>query len=363
MTINVGVDLHKTQFTTYYHGDKPIWGKYVTTAEGYDQFTKEYGFFLASGAKVRLGVESTGNTRYFKNAMERAGFEVKVINTLKFKVVNESVKKTDKHDAMTIAEFLEKDMLPESKLCSEASEQLRRLLTVRKTLVRTMVSVKNQIHGLLVGIGMEDEKGSLQSKRGRRRILEALSKTVSGLVVQPLFTTIEALEVQVKSIEDELEKLTEGDEDVELLKTIPGCGKITSWTIRAYTDDIGRYATDRKYAAYAGLAPWVQCSNETAHYGRITKRGPEGLRTALVQLTLGMVRAKKQTLSYRIMKRYEQLKKEKGSGKSIIATSRKLSSVIWHMLTNREPFDPVRMLDKGLARKSAMMRSGLNVTA
>ncbi len=34
-----------------------------------------------------------------------------------FKVINESVKKTDKHDAATIAEFLAKDMLPESKYC------------------------------------------------------------------------------------------------------------------------------------------------------------------------------------------------------------------------------------------------------
>jgi transposase len=77
-----------------------------------------------SGEAVRVGVESTGNTRYFKGRMESAGVGVTVINTLKFKVVNESVTKTDKHDAATIAEFLEKDMLPESRLCSEESEQL-----------------------------------------------------------------------------------------------------------------------------------------------------------------------------------------------------------------------------------------------
>jgi transposase len=56
------------------------------------------------GSEVRLGVESTGNTRYFKNRMEEAGHEVITINTVKFKVVKESVKKTDKHDAGTIAD-------------------------------------------------------------------------------------------------------------------------------------------------------------------------------------------------------------------------------------------------------------------
>ncbi|MDR2515880.1 MAG: IS110 family transposase, partial [Spirochaetaceae bacterium] len=76
----------------------------------------------------------------------------------------------------------------------------------------------------------------------------------------------------------------------------------------------------KKYAAYAGLVPWVQNSNETVHHGRITKRGPEELRTALVQVVLGMRRLKKRTLAWRLMARYEALKSAKGSGKSMCKT-------------------------------------------
>jgi len=43
------------------------------------------------------------------------------------------------------------------------------------------------------------------------------------------------------------------------------------------------------------------------------------------------------------MTRYEEMKTHKGSGKSIIATARKLSTIIYMMLKNREPFDPLRM--------------------
>ncbi len=50
---------------------------------------------------------------------------------MKFKVVRESVKKTDKRDAITIAKFLEKDMLPESVLCSQKSEDIRRIIKSR----------------------------------------------------------------------------------------------------------------------------------------------------------------------------------------------------------------------------------------
>jgi transposase len=135
--------------------------------------------------------------------MEAAGVTVKVINTLKFKVVNESMNKTDRRDASTIAYFLEKDMLPESKLCSETSEQLRRLLKVRTTLVRTTVTVKNQIHALLTALGMKDVRASLQSKKGRKEALDALKEAGNGLVVQPLFEIIERQEESVKKLEAE----------------------------------------------------------------------------------------------------------------------------------------------------------------
>lgn len=362
MTINAGVDLHKTQFTVFVKQSRNQFEQYSTDEEGYKKFLARIQRWEKNGMTVRIGVESTGNTRYFKNRIEQAGAEVVVINTLKFKVVNESVKKTDRHDAATIAEFLEKDMLPESRLCSEKSEQIRRLLKVRTTLVRTMVTVKNQIHALLSGLGMKDSRATLQSKRGRQKILDTLKEADNELVVQPLFETIEQLEKSVKSIEAELEKLTEGDRTVELLLTISGCGKISAWTIRAFTDDISRFASAKKYSAYAGLVPWVQNSNETIHHGKITKRGPEELRTALVQVVMGMRRCRT-TVSWRLMERYTELKRTKGSGKSIIATARKLSKIIWRMLSSDEEFNPVLMIDKKLARKADSMRTATSKSA
>lgn len=355
MDAYVGVDLHKTQFTVFVKSAKEQFAKYETNDAGYEKFLKRVKAWRSRGTTVHIGVESTGNTRYFKNRMEQAGANIVVINTLKFKVVNESVKKTDRHDAATIADFLEKDMLPESRLCSETSEQLRRLLKVRTTLVRTNVTVKNQIHALLTALGMPDAKASLQSRRGRQKVLDALAKTANGLVVQPLFDTIEKLEQNVKAIEDELEVLTKGDPAVKLLKTIPGCGPITAWTIRAYTDDIGRFASAKKYSAYAGLVPWVQNSNETVHHGKITKRGPVELRTALVQLVLGMRRSGK-TLSWRLMERYAIMKSNKGSGKSIVATARKVSKIVWTMLATGQEFNAALMVDKKLEAKADTMR-------
>lgn len=350
MKMSVGVDLHKTQMTVCMlreHHEEVNRSVYPTNAQGYADLLGELVSCEERGDVVSIAVESTGNARYFKNQMERAGFPVTVVNTLKFKVVNESVKKTDHHDALTLAEFLEKQMLPESRLCSQESEDIRRVLKTRTALVRTVVTVKNQVHGLLLGYGIETKRAALQSKRERQRILNGLEDHddygLAAKAVKPLLETIDTLSAEVKRLTEVLEKMVCEDEDVRLLMTIPGVGLITAATIRAYTDDIRRYVSAKAYASYTGLAPWVQNSNEMIHHGHITKRGSVELRTAYVQMTLGMIRLGEKTGFYRIMMRYQDMKKHKGTGKSIVATSRKLSTIVYAMLTKRQEFNPAMM--------------------
>ncbi len=350
MKMSIGVDLHKTQFTVCeLSEDRKIieFGEYPTNNEGYERFIRKTKYLIENGYEVTAAVESTGNTRYFMNRIAGVGVLVKVVNTLKFKVVNESVKKTDRHDAQTLAEFLEKDMLPESQLCSQDSEDIRRVLKSRGVLVKAVVALKNQVHGLLLSYGIESKRGQLQSKKERQRILKGLEDHKSfgnaAIAIKPLLDTIDQLSTEVKKLEKVLAELVKGDEDVQILQTIDGVGLITSATIRAFTDDIHRFINAKKYSAYAGLVPWVQNSNQTIHHGKITKRGPVELRTAFVQVVMGMIRAQKKTQSYRIIRKYREMKQHKGSGKSIIATARKMSTVIYTMLKNKEPFDELKM--------------------
>ena len=163
------------------------------------------------------------------------------------------------------------------------------------------------------------------------------------------------MDQQVKKIERVIDEKVKNDRMVELIRTIPSAGLITAATVRAYTDDIRRFSGYKQYSSYAGLVPWVQNSNRVERVGSITKRGPEELRTALVQIVLGMVRNKRKTLRYRLMLRYDAMKPYKGSGKTIIATARKLSKIIWYMLHNDQPFDPLRMTDPKLIKLALEM--------
>lgn len=337
-----GVDLHKKQFTVYFMNEEKqgYYYKYLTTAEGYSAFIDTLGKakgYAADG--VEIAVESTGNTRFFINQLQNHGYPVKVVNTMRFKIVNESANKTDKHDARTIAEFLSKDMLPEVKLRSESGEQLRRLLNSRDILVRTNVKLKNQIHGILLGIGIDSKNGQLNTVKGRANVVDSIDDESTRKLVELIINSIENTLDSIDTIENEIRTMVEKNKNIKLLMTIPGTGYITAANVCAQIDDIKRFSNFSKLSAYAGLVPWVQCSDEKKYYGGITKRGPSELRTALIQMVLGMIRCKSET-NNRYMNSYRSMKRIKGSGRALVATARKFTKMIWNMLVNETEYDP-----------------------
>ena len=332
-TINIGVDLHKHQFTCcFLCKDYGKYFKYEMTKIGLEAFKNDLKTAKESGYEVRAAVESTGNTRYFKNEVEKVGIEVKVVNTLKFKIVNESVNKTDKKDAKTIAEFLSKDMLPEVRLCNERSEKLRRLINTRNILVTTKVKLKNQIHGLLLSFGIDSRNGQLNSKKGRKAVAEKVTELENKVIIELLVNNIDKIEEQVKEINEWLEKMIEKDRAVEILKSIPGTGSICAITVRAFIDNIKRFESYGKLSSYCGLVPVVKSSDKSVYYGSITKRGPKELRTAIIQMVLGMIRCKEER-NNRLMVMYRNIKRIKGSGKALVAVARKLTKIIWTLLS------------------------------
>jgi transposase len=204
---------------------------------------------------------------------------------------------------------------------------------------------------MLLGYGIETNAAQFQSKRKRQDLINDLADhdysefTASSLEV--MLNILDGLEGQIKDVEAQIEKMVEDNEDVELLKTIPGVGKIGAATIASYTEDLERFDGNfKRFAAYIGIVPSVHNSNETVHLGHITKHGPQELRTAFVQVALGMIRLSSKTGDWRLMREYQRMKKEKGSGRAIIAMTRKVARIVFVMLEKREEFNPELMLSK-----------------
>ena len=348
--IFVGADLHKLQFTVNAFSEESgeifLEGVFRTSEEGYRDFCDRlHGIEEEQGCSVEIAVEATGNARYFKNRMESEGFGVVVVNTSKFKVITMSTKKTDANDAATLAYYLSKDMLPESHLCDQTSEEIRRMLKTRSILVSSSVKIKNQIHGMLLGYGIETKTAQFQSKKKRQELINDLEDHgYSQFTASSLEVTLSILDnicAEVKRIEAQIREMTKENEDIELLMTMPGIGFVTAATIASYTRDIERFEGDfKRFSSYLGIVPGVHNSANTVHLGKITKRGPQDLRTAFVQVALGIIRQPQNTGDWKLLQDYKTMKVSKGSGRAIIAMTRKVARIVFAMINNHEPFDP-----------------------
>ena len=347
--ICVGVDLHKMQFTVHAvneeTGEVVLTGVFKTDNQGYKDFCEKlHAIEAEEECIIELAVEATGNARYFKNKMEAEGFGVLVVNTSKFKVITMSTKKTDANDAATLAFYLSKDILPESHLCDQTSEEIRRMLKTRSILVSSTVKIKNQIHGMLLGYGIETTSAQFQSKKKRQELINVLAEHYfSQFTASSLEVTLNILDdiyAQVKKIEEQIKEMTKENETVELLMTMPGIGFVGATTIASYIDNIERFDGDfKKFSSYLGIVPSVHNSADTVRMGHITKRGPQELRTAFIQVAMGIIRQPQNTSEWKLMKDYQTMKISKGSGRAIIALTRKVARIVFAMLNNKEAFN------------------------
>jgi transposase len=337
----IGVDLHKHQITVCFlstDGKERI-EVYYFSDKGIESFIEQLKLLKECGYELELAVETTGNSEYFYNQVKVYVDKVIVLNTLKLKPIMKSYKKTDKNDCRIIAFFLSKDMLEgySVNMPSEEAKALRRLLKARHILMRARIGIKNQIHGILLGNGEETKKRFLTSKKGRDN-LRKMNYPEQG-ILNMLIDNIDNLDKQIAGIENEIEqKVKCRSREDEIIQSLPGFGKIISASIIAGIDNIDRFEDPKSLTAYVGLVPYVNNSGDEVRHGRITKTGPAYMRTALVQAVLAMLRSKEMK-DHPLVVNYYKMKETKCSGKAIIATARKLLSIIWFLLKRNETFD------------------------
>jgi len=335
----IGVDLHKKMFTVCFYDDTTIIHK-----TGNYKIKKMDLFRRELRKEDIVAVEMTGNTRFFVEQIRAYVKEVKVINTSQFAVISHSVKKTDKRDAKVIAEFLSKGMLPEVRMKDEVSAQIGSLANTRNKLVELRTTLKNKIHSLLNAHGIELNREVLQSKRMLRSVLQYEVKPTVKFELKVIVEQIESQNEGIKKLEKELEKRSKDMDGFECITSIKGIGKLSGAILLSVIGDINNFESEKKLYAYFGVVPRVCQSNESVKLGHITKHGSKLGRATLIQCTLVAIR-----YSGFLRRFYEKLKAKKGSGKAIIATSRKLLGVIYNTLKNNWIFEdfPNYVIKKG----------------
>jgi transposase len=149
-----------------------------------------------------------------------------------------------------------------------------------------------------------------------------------------LVDEIKHLNEAIDKISEELKQRGQKLDGHEGLTSIKGISDIGATIFLNTIGDVNDFKSEKHLASYFGIVPRVHVSNETSQYGHITKMGNKIARTALVQSTLIAIR-----YSPYLRRFYDKLKVKKGSGKAIIATSRKMLGIIYLTLKNKWVFE------------------------
>lgn len=327
--IAVGIDMAKAKF------DVVLWQEGTTGAKPKKVKHKlfennEAGFqalqrWLAGQVKndIHLCMEATNSygfaLAYF---MTGQGYQVSIVNPSQIKAFADSDlkrNKTDKLDATTIAEFCAKKSprfwQPSSAKAQEFQALYRRWGTLKDIAAQ--------------------EKNRLDSERNTQ-------------VRSSLESHLAYLDDQLEAVEAGLDVHVQSDpvlrKHYELLESIPGIGKVTSYCLLAEVP-FEVFSHVNELVAFAGLNPKVHISGKFQGRTKISKVGSSRLRKALYFPAISASQHNPLVQSL-----VQRLKRENKCQLFILcAVMRKLLHLAFGVLKSNAPFDP-NFLDKKLKR-------------
>ncbi len=304
-----------------------------TDKDGYRQYFKRW-----MNKPVKVAVEAGGHSRWIHDTLKKLGISVYIVNPNRVKLIAKNKKKTDKVDAIFLAKLLRIDELPERVYVAEGdSRELRDLLRSRHQLLKSSTCLKNHLRGMLRQEGIKLKAKAFDDESIFTRLQEnkSVPKHLSPIVAS-YGNTIAELQKQKKALDDVIADYD--NKDVDLLKSVPGVGEVSSKTYYAAISTIKRFKRAKQLTSYCGLVPSVFSSGERADYGHITREGRSEVRRVAVQSAHAILRSKNSE-SKPLRKWYDRIAKRRGNKTAVVALARKLTEIIFYVLRDRRPYD------------------------
>ena len=173
--------------------------------------------------------------------------------------------KNDIYDSKRIAEygFRFEDKLACIELCQEEMSYLKVLMKHRQKLVKQLSQLK------------ADQNDN--SKFLDKNLNEILKKNTMKIK--------ESLRDAIEDIEAKIEQIIKENEDLrinyELVKSVPGIGKITAAALIIYTENFSKFDDSKKLGSYCGVVPFVRSSGQFKGKARVSIKANKIIKTLL----------------------------------------------------------------------------------
>lgn len=278
----------------------------------------------AKPEETKLAVEPVCGWRWMTSICSEIGIDVRIANTIKLRQIAESGQKTDKNDALTLAELLRADYLPEAYKVPDDIYELRMLVRERAHFISQSTATKCRIHSVCTQRGSHQTAEQPLHKAG----WDALYNEQSGLY--EMFKSLEEIKVHVTNLEKRIAETIKETSTYKILLSLPGVGPVTAAAIYAEVGDFKRFKTPATLISYAGIYPKERSSGDTKRYGSISKAGSRVLRYSIIEAAM---RVRETEKSHNLYTHYLSAKdRHKTAKQARIVVAHKLLTIAWHLV-------------------------------
>jgi transposase len=332
----LGIDYHKNySFATMITEEGVIQKKekLLNRKEAFREYLQKYTDVVAV-------VEASWAWPVAVELMEGLVEKVILAHPYKVRVIAESRIKTDSIDSGALAYLLRADLIPRAYKRNREELKRQKVLRSKSFLIKMRTQVKNRIHALM-GTQREEVRetakgfSDLFGKRGM--------EWLQGLGLEELMDVYKNLCGEIAKRDGVVKRMVREDPDCGLLKSIRGIEDFFAAVIKSEIGDIGRFSSASKLCSYAGLVPSTHASGGKVWHGRLTKQGSKWLRWEAVKPAIcsnGELR------SY-----YERIRYRKGPKAAKVATARRLLSIVYRVLRDKDTFK-IHKMDIGKKAES-----------
>lgn len=281
-------------------------------------------------------VESTYNWYWLVDGLMEAGFDVRLAHTSAIDQYAGIKYSNDHTDARHLAQLLRLGILPEGHIQPPEQRAVRDLLRRRSLLVRQRTLYHLSLQSLITRHTGERLSANQIKALDTAAIAEKLAEPIRlGGEITHLARCWH--DQAIKRLEEEVLGHLKPRSDYQLLRSIPGVGKILAATIALETGCIERFPGPGHYASYARCVDSKRVSN-----GKLKGRGNR--RNGNRYLAWAFMEAAHYAaiFSPEIKRFYHkrQAKRHILVAKKTVAN--KLAKACYHMLKRHEPFDVMR---------------------
>ena len=284
----------------------------------------------------RVGLEAGPLSPWLYDGLREAGYPAVCIETRRMKGATAAMAvKTDRNDARAIAQAIRVGWYTAVHVKTTDSQELRLLLTNRKTLLAAQLAIDNEIRGTLKAFGFKI--GAVTPTTFCERVTGLLADRPRLLaMVAPMLKAREDLRRQFAVLHRMMLHATKAHPACRRLMTVPGVGAVVALTYATAIDAPERFVHSRDVGAHFGLTPRKYASGEIDRNGGISKSGDRMARQALFQAALSLIT---RTHRWSSLKAWGMaLAKRRGLKRATVAVARKLAVLLHRLWSDSTDF-------------------------